>query len=378
MRALQIQRPASLAERPLRLVELADPEPGPNELLLRVRACAVCRTDLQLATGDIPPHRSPVVPGHQLVGTVERVGEGVARGEVARGEVAREVVAREGAPGESVSGESVASPGRDGWRVGDRAGVTWLAGFDGTCRFCRTGRENLCLDATFTGWDRDGGYAEAMTVRADVAVRIPDGFEDRQAAPLLCGGVIGFRALRLTGLAPATGTARSAAATGVRLGLYGFGASALQAIQVARHWGWEVHVASRSRADLERAEAFGAATLGGYDDPPPQPLDAVVTFAPVGSVVVAALKALGRGGTVVVNAIHLDGMPGFDYDDLWWERSIRSVANVTRQDAQDYVDLAARVPIRTEIEVHPLEGANEALRRLEAGEIAGAAVLVPG
>jgi propanol-preferring alcohol dehydrogenase len=356
MRALVVERPRPVSEAPLELVELADPEPAPGELLLRVRACAVCRTDLQIATGDIRPHRSPVVPGHQVVGVVTGVGEGV--------------------PAE----------GAGGWRVGDRAGVTWLAGFDATCRFCRSGRENLCVDATFTGWDRDGGYAEALTVRADVAVRIPEGFGDTDAAPLLCGGVIGFRALRLTGLAPTPdpagggGGARAgsrAGAGGVRLGLYGFGASALQAIQVARHWGWDVHVASRSRADLERAEAFGAASVGGYDDPPPHPLDAVVTFAPVGSVVVAALKALDRGGTVVVNAIHLDGIPAFDYDDLWWERSIRSVANVTRRDAQDYVDLAARIPIRTEIEAHALDHGNEALARLEAGRIAGAAVLLP-
>jgi propanol-preferring alcohol dehydrogenase len=255
--------------------------------------------------------------------------------------------------------------GVEGWAIGDRAGVTWLAGFDGTCRFCRSGRENLCRDARLTGWDRDGGFAERMAVRADVAVRLPGAMDDLAAAPLLCGGVIGYRALRLSGIEP-----------GGRLGLYGFGASALQVIQVARHWGCEVHVASRSRADLDRALAFGAATVGGYDDPPPAPLDAAITFAPAGSVVVAALRALDRGGIVVVNAIHLDGIPAFDYDDLWWEREIRSVANVTRRDATEYLELAARIPVRTEVEVHPLADGNLALQRIERGEVEGAAVLV--
>jgi propanol-preferring alcohol dehydrogenase len=335
MRALVLDRPAPIDDRPLALRDVATPEPGLGELQLRISACAVCRTDLQIVTGDIEPHRSPVTPGHQVVGVVEAIGQGI-----------------------------------EGWRVGDRAGVTWLAGFDGTCRFCGEGRENLCRAATFTGWDRDGGYAEAMAVRADVAVHLRSDLSDEAAAPLLCGGVIGYRALRLSGVAP------DGIRPGGRLGLYGFGASALQAIQVARSWGCEVHVASRTRADLERAEAFGASSVGGYDEAPPQLLDAAITFAPVGSVVVAALRALDRGGTVVVNAIHLDGIPAFAYDDLWWERSIRSVANVTRRDAQEYLDLAGRIPVRTEVEVHPLAEANEALVRLQRGDIGGAAVLV--
>jgi propanol-preferring alcohol dehydrogenase len=330
MRALVLDQPGSIASGPLRLRTVPDPVPGPGELLLRVAACAVCRTDLQIATGDLAARRLPIVPGHQAVGSVEAVGAGAA-----------------------------------GWRAGDRAGVTWLAGFDGRCELCGSGRENLCRAATFTGWDRDGGFAERLTVRADVAVRLPDGIDDLAAAPLLCGGVIGYRALRLSGIRP-----------GGRLGLYGFGASALQAIQVARHWGCEVHVASRSGIDLERATAFGAASVGGYDDPPPVPLEAAITFAPVGSVVVAALRALDRGGAVVVNAIHLDGIPAFDYGDLWWERSIRSVANVTRADATEYLALAAAIPIRTEIEVHRLAEGNEALGRIERGEVVGAAVLV--
>jgi len=331
MQALLVRGPRPATEDPLEIVELPDPVPAAGELLLRVAACAVCRTDLQIATGDLPAHRSPVVPGHQAVGVVTAVGRGV-----------------------------------EGWAVGDRAGTTWLAAFDGTCSFCRTGRENLCRAARFTGWDVDGGFAELMTIRADVAVRIPAGLDDVAVAPLLCGGIIGYRALRLSGIQP-----------GGRLGLYGFGASARQAIQVARHWGCEIHVASRSTRDLERALAFGAASVGGYDDPPPAPLDAAITFAPVGSVVISALRAVERGGTVAVNAIHLDGIPAFSYDDLWWERSIRSVANVTRADAQAFMALAGEIPVRSEVEVHDLTLGNEALRRIESGEVAGAAVLRP-
>ncbi len=331
MRAAVLHDPGPIADAPLRIEDRPKPEPGPGEIRLRVAACAVCRTDLQIAAGDLPPHRPTVVPGHQVVGRVDAVGSGV-----------------------------------DGWSVGDRAGLTWLGGFDETCRFCRSGRQNLCPAATFTGWDRDGGFAEACTARADVATPIPDGFADLAAAPLLCGGVIGYRALRLSGIEP-----------GGRLGLYGFGASALLAIQVATHWGCRVHVASRSRLDLDRALAFGAESVGGYDEPPPAPLDAAITFAPVGSVVVDALRAVDRGGTVVINAIHLDGIPAFDYDDLWLERSIRSVANVTPADAVEFLGLAAEIPVRTEIETHPLAAANEALRRVLSGEVRGAAVLVP-
>ena len=332
MHALIVERPGPLDGSPLAFVDVADPEPGANEILVRVRACAVCRTDLQIATGDLGPHRLPVVPGHQAVGVVEAIGSGV-----------------------------------QDWTIGERVGTTWLAGFDGTCRFCLGGRENLCRSAVFTGWDRDGGFAELVTVRADVAVRIPDAIDDMDAAPLLCGGVIGYRALRLSGIEP-----------GGRLGLYGFGASARQAIQVARHWGCEVHVASRSRRDLDRALALGAASVGGYGDPPPMPLDAAITFAPTGAVVISALRALERGGVVVVNAIHLDGIPAFDYDDLWWERSIRSVANVTRADAREFLTLAASIGMTSEVEVHPLAAGNEALRRVAAGDVAGAAVLTPG
>jgi propanol-preferring alcohol dehydrogenase len=328
VRALELQRPGPVAEGPLRLTERDEPAPGPGELLLRVAACAVCRTDLQLVEGDLPARRLPIVPGHQAVGRVAAIGEGVT-----------------------------------GWSIGDRAGAYWLFGTDGTCRFCRGGRENLCEAAAFTGWDRDGGFAEAMVVRADVAVRIPDGFADLDAAPLLCGGVIGYRALRVSGIEP-----------GGRLGLYGFGASALLCIQVARHWGCEVHVRARSEAERGRALEMGAASVGGYDDPAP-PLDAAITTAPSGDVVIAALRAVDRGGVVAVNAIHLDRVPEFPYDWLWWERQLRSVANVTRRDAAEFMELAASIPIRTAADLFPLEAGNEALQALAAGSIRGAAVL---
>ncbi len=332
MRALVLERPGLLADgEPLRLCDLAEPGAGPGELRIRVAACAACRTDLQLVEGDLPAHRLPTIPGHQAVGRVEEVGDGVT-----------------------------------GWSIGDRAAVGWLAGTCGTCGACVGGRENLCATARFTAWDRDGGFAEQMVVQADFAFRIPPGFDDLAAAPLLCGGVIGYRSLLVSGILP-----------GGRLGLYGFGASASLAIQVARHWGCEVHVATRSRREQDRALALGAASVGGYDDLPPAPLDAAVTFAPAGSVVVAALRAVDRGATVAVNAIHLDAIPAFDYELLWWERALRSVANYTRDDARAFLDLAATIPVRTEVEVLPLAEGSDALRRLATGGLAGTAVLVP-
>jgi len=272
MRAMQLSRAAPAATRPLHPVDLADPAPGAGEILLRVTACGVCRTDLQICEGDLAAHKLPVVPGHQIVGRVEALGSGVT-----------------------------------GWSVGDRAGVAWLAGVDGTCTHCRAKRENLCVAAEFTGWDRDGGYATHAVARADFALRLPEGFADFDAAPLICAGVIGYRSLKVSGIAP-----------GERLGLYGFGASATLAIQVARHWGCRVFVCTRSPVERERALALGAEWAGGYDDKPPEPLHAAVTFAPVGSVVVAALLALDRGGTVAINAIHIDHVPEIAYADLWW------------------------------------------------------------
>jgi propanol-preferring alcohol dehydrogenase len=332
VRALVLDRPAPVSAGPLRPTEAPDPVAGPGELLVGVTACAVCRTDLQICEGDLPPRRLPTIPGHQAVGRVEAVG-----------------------------------PAVHGWAVGERAAIGWLAGACGSCRACREGRENLCPDARFTGWDRDGGFAGRMAVRAEFAMRVPDGFADLDAAPLLCGGVIGYRSLLVSGIRP-----------GGRLGLYGFGASARLAIQVARHWGCEVFVASRSERERARALELGAAWAGGYDDRPPAPLEAAVTFAPAGSVVVAALRALDRGGTVAINAIHLDRVPELAYEDLWWERSLRSVANYTRDDAAAFLALAAEIPVRTEAEVHPLDDGNMALARLAAGDVVGAAVLVPG
>jgi propanol-preferring alcohol dehydrogenase len=328
---MALEHPGAIETGPLRASPRAPAAPGPGMLRLRVAACGVCRTDLQICEGELALRRAPVVPGHQAVGLVEAVGPGVS-----------------------------------GWAVGDRAGVGWLAGADGVCAQCRAGRENLCAQATFTGWDVDGGYATHLAVRADFALRIPDGFDDLGAAPLLCGGVIGYRALKRSGIEP-----------GGRLGLYGFGASALVTIQIARHWGCRVFVATRSAREQEHARALGAAWTGAYGDAPPEPLDAAITFAPSGDVVRAALRALDRGGTVAINAIHLDRVPELPYEELWWERRIASVANYTRADARELLDLAARIPIRTAFDTFPLADANTALQRLKRGEVHGAAVLVP-
>lgn len=330
VRAQLLTAPGPIGSEPLQWMEIADPVPGNDELLVDVAACAVCRTDLQLVEADLEARVLPIVPGHQAVGRVTSIGRAVTNRS-----------------------------------VGDRVGIGWLGGTCGRCRFCTTGRENLCEQAVFTGWDRNGGYAERMSVRADFAFPIPDGFDDLPAAPLMCGGVIGYRSLRVSGIRP-----------GGKLGLYGFGASALIAIQVAVHWGCEVFVATRSTAEQRRAVELGAVWAGSYDDPPPVPLDAAVTFAPAGDVVVAALRALDRGGVVAVNAIHLDRVPQFSYDLLWWERSLRSVANFTRQDALELLDLAARIPIRTVVDEHPMSAANEALTALARGAVGGAAVLV--
>jgi propanol-preferring alcohol dehydrogenase len=329
MLAARLHRPGPIAGGPLVLEHVEPPRPGPGELLIRVTACGVCRTDLQLVEGDLPAKRLPIIPGHQAVGVVAGIGDGVT-----------------------------------GWKPGDRAGVAWLAGACGTCARCVAGRENLCEAATFTGWDRDGGYAGFLTARADFAFPLPAGFDDLQAAPLLCGGVIGYRSLRVSGIQP-----------GGRLGLFGFGASATLAIQVAVSWGCEVYVVTRSAEEQERARRLGAVWAGGYGDAVPVPLDAAVTFAPAGEVVIRALAALDRGGTVAINAIHLDRVPQFSYDLLWWERSLRSVANFTRQDAREFLELAATIPVRTEFDVFPLEAANEALRALSDGRVHGAAVL---
>jgi len=313
-------------------VQLEDRElgpPGEGEVAIDVTACGVCRTDLQLCEGDLTPHRLPIVPGHQIVGRVAGVGPGVER-----------------------------------IGIGDRVGVAWLASTCRRCRFCTAGRENLCEQARFTGWDRDGGFARRALAHEGAVHRLPDGPADEDLAPLLCGGAIGVRSLRVSGIAP-----------GQRLGLYGFGASATIVIQVARSWGCEVHVVTRSAAEQRRARRLGAAWAGSYDERPPVPLDAAITFAPVGEVVIAALGALDRGGTVAINAIHLDRIPAFDYESLWWERSLRSVANVTAHDVATVLELARTVPLVTEVESFALEDADEALVALRDGRVRGAAVL---
>lgn len=331
MQAMVLEAPRPVEEQPLTDVTLAVPRPAPGELLLRVQACAVCRTDLQLAEGDLAARKTPITPGHQIVGVVEATGEGVS-----------------------------------GWALGDVAGVAWLASTCGVCSSCRGGRENLCPNARFTGWDRDGGYAGYATVDAGFALRLPPGLEATAAAPLLCGGVIGYRSLRRSGIEP-----------GGRLGLFGYGASAHLALQVARYWRCEVYVFTRSQKEQTRALATGATWAGGYGDSPGVALDAAVTFAPVGDVVIDALRNVDRGGIVAVNAIHLDRIPQFNYDLLWLERELRSVANFTRQDAQEFLQLAAEIPIHTDTQTFALADANEALRLLKAGQLEGTAVMLP-
>ena len=328
---MRLDHPGDVDGSPLRRVELPDPVPGPGEVALEVEACAVCRTDLQLVEGDLEPHAEPVVPGHQAVGRVVATGAGVPPD-----------------------------------LMGTRVGVGWLASTCGSCDMCRRGLENLCRAAAFTGWDRDGGYASRMLVRADFGYPMPEGLSAESAAPLLCGGIIGYRAYRLSGVG-----------RGDRLGLFGFGASALLVCQLAVHEGCHVFVVTRGRAAQERARASGASWVGDLGQTPPQPLQAAITFAPVGSVVVSALKSVDRAGVVVVNAIHLDRVPEFPYADLYWERRLLSVANFTRQDSRELLELAAAIPIRTMAELHPLEEANLALQRLKHDQVAGAAVLLP-
>jgi propanol-preferring alcohol dehydrogenase len=329
VRAARLISPRPARDAPLEIDDLAVPQPAPGEVLVEVSVCAVCRTDLQLCEGDLRPLALPITPGHQVVGSVAAVTAGVTH-----------------------------------VGVGDRVGIAWIASTCGRCMFCTSGRENLCDEATFTGWTRDGGFAEHVVARADFVYPLPDRFDAVNAAPLLCGGAIGLRALRVSGIQ-----------RGGRLGLYGFGASATCVIQIARHWDCEVYVCTRSERERQRAIGYGAVWVGEYGDRPPSPLDAAITFAPAGSVVVDALAALDKGGVVAINAIHLDHVPEFDYDLLWGERQIRSVTNVTRADVADLIDLAATIPIRTDVERFALADVNLAIERLAAGEISGAAVI---
>jgi propanol-preferring alcohol dehydrogenase len=335
MRAARLHAPGPIEARPLVLEDVPDPVPGPGEVLVRVAMCGVCRTDLHVVEGELPRRRLPLIPGHQVVGTVVAAGPAVSQP----------------APG-------------------DRVGVAWLHQTDGVCRFCRAGRENLCEHPAFTGWTTDGGFAGKLLARADFVYPLPAGFSDREAAPLLCAGIIGFRALRLAGL-PAGGDW-----TGARLGLYGFGAAGHVAIQLARGRGAEVYVATRDRAKHQTlAGELGAAWVGGAADPPPHPLDAAVVFAPAGELVPAALRAVDRGGTVVLGGIHMSDLPAMPYDLLYGERVLRTVANNTRDDGRAFLAEAARLPVRTYTQLFPLEEVNQALAALKHDAIRGAAVL---
>ncbi len=330
MRAMALSRPGPAEEARLSEVERPVRAAGYGEVEVLVEACGVCRTDLHIVEGEVEA-RLPIVPGHQAVGRVLTVGEGVA-----------------------------------GFTPGDRVGVGWMASTCATCAFCTSGRENLCPSARFTGRDVDGGFAERLTANARWIYRLPAGIAPREAAPLLCAGIIGYRSLRLSGIAP-----------GGRLGLFGFGASAHLAIQVARHWGCEVYVFTREARHRELARQMGAVWAGGADERPDAELDAAVTFAPAGGLVPLALARLARGGTLAVNAIHMSPIPAFPYDTLYGERTLRSVMNYTRKDAEEFLDLAARIPVRAEIEVWPLAEANRALVAVKRGEVRGAAVLEP-
>lgn len=332
MKAMVLRQPGPIAQAPLLPLDIPVPSPGPGEVLIKISRCGVCHTDLHIVEGDLTPQKLPVVPGHQVVGFVEQVGQDVMK-----------------------------------FTTGDRVGVPWLYTSCGHCDHCRNGEENLCLQARFTGYDVDGGYAEYMVARADYTYRLPEGFGDAETAPLLCAGIIGYRALRLTEIRP-----------GGRLGLFGFGASAHLAIQVARYWGCEVYVFTRTDAHRRLAEDLGAVWVGSSQDPPPHPLDGAVVFAPSGTVVIDALRQLRRGGTVAVNAVHVDHIPEFDYRLLYWERTLRSVSNSTRRDAEEFLSLAAAIPVRARIVTSRLEAANEVLQAVKHGEISGAAVLEVG
>lgn len=334
MRAWVVESPGPLAARPLQLVEMPRPQPGAGEVLVRVRACGVCRTDLHVVEGDLPKRRPRVIPGHQVVGTVEAHGAGTT------------------APA-----------------IGARVGVAWVHRTCGVCRFCASRRENLCVMAEFTGWTRDGGFAEFITVPADFAHVLPDGFDDLQAAPLLCAGIIGYRSLCATGL---TGDAM----LGSRLGLYGFGAAAHVVIQLARACGAEVFVMTRDRARHQAlARELGATWVGDAQQAPPQALDASIVFAPAGELVPPALAALDRGGTLVLAGIHMSPIPSLRYAALYHERVVRSVANNTRDDARAFLAQAAGIPVRTHVREYAFEAADRALHDLSTDAIRGAAVL---
>ncbi len=331
MQAMVLHVPRPIEERPLTAEHWPLPEPGPGQVRLAVRACGVCRTDLHTVEGDLSLPKRPLIPGHQIVGVVEATGPGATR-----------------------------------FSIGQRVGVPWLYHTCGTCTFCRQGRENLCTEARFTGLHTDGGYAEAMVVPESFAYPIPEGFSDLEAAPLLCAGIIGYRALKLSAVQP-----------GQRLGLYGFGGSAHVTIQVARHWGCQVYVFTRSEHHRQLARELGAVWAGRAEETPPARMHSSIIFAPAGALVPEALRVLDRGGTLALAGVTMTPIPSLDYDALlYWERTVRSVANFTRQDAQELLSIAAEIPIHSTVRPFRLEEANEALRALKHSEINGTAVLV--
>jgi alcohol dehydrogenase, propanol-preferring len=328
MRAMVLDQPRPADESPLHLREIPLPDPRAREIRVRVRCCGVCRTDLHLVEGDLKLPKLPVVPGHQIVGVVDATGTGVTL-----------------------------------FREGDRIGVPWLYETDGQCGYCTRGQENLCDNGRFTGYHVDGGYADAMMVREDFAYSLPGQFDDKHAAPLLCAGVIGYRSFRLSNARP-----------GDRLGMYGFGGSAHIVLQIARHLGIEVLVFTRSPAHRELARRLGAAWAGPAEELP-EPLDSAIIFAPAGSLVPVALRALRKGGTVALAGISMTQIPALDYDLLYHEHVLRSAANSTRDDVRECLRLAAEVPVKTEVQMFPLEQANQALQALKHSRIDGAAVL---
>ena len=329
MKACILRSPARIETNPLEYTDVPKPQPGPGQVLVRVHACGVCRTDLHVIEGELTPRKSPITPGHQVVGTIESNGAGAAR-----------------------------------YPVGTRVGIAWLHSTDGTCAYCTSGRENLCDHPSFTGYTVDGGYAEYAVGEEGFVYPIPEGFADLAAAPLLCAGIIGFRCLRLAEVG-----------RGSRLGLYGFGAAAHVAIQVARHWGAEVYACTRDERHQKLARELGAVWAGGTVDPPPVELDNAIIFAPAGEIVPAALKALGKGGILALGGIHMSDIPPLDYNLLYGERVMRSVANNTRQDGHDFLKVAAEIPVHAETQVFALAEANRALNALKNDAIRGAAVL---
>jgi propanol-preferring alcohol dehydrogenase len=330
VRAWEVGTPGPIDGGPLRLLERPGAEPGPGAVRIAVSACGVCRTDLHVAEGDLGVHRPHVVPGHQVVGRVTALGEGAGR-----------------------------------FSVGDRIGVAWLASTCGVCRFCRRAEENLCVNATFTGWDHDGGYAESTVVDERYAYRLPAEMSDEEAAPLLCAGIIGYRALKLANVPP-----------GGRLGIYGFGASAHITAQIALAQGTEVYVATRAESSRTLAAELGAAWVGGATDRPPAPLDSAILFAPAGELVPPALAALDRGGVLAIAGIHLTDVPVLRYEDhLFYERVVRSVTANTRQDGEELLLLARRLGVRATTQVYPFEAADDALRDLAHDRVTGVAVL---